>query len=174
MRDTCHRNRAQMNSRKYQRRSRNWNSGRLTQPSHQPASDGCHVPSDRRAVPARHVERDLRPPDESHARRRRRTRSAAPPPQIELRRRIAEAMAASNCARAASGIRPRSRNCRTTGRMRLVHDQFRHDQQRQREQQAHVQLHVVEERQRDAGRPTRVPPRPTAPAAAPRPASSAR
>ena len=66
MRDTCHRKRAQMNSRKYQRSSRNWNSGRLTQPSHQPASDGCKFPSDRHAVPARHVERHLRPPDESH------------------------------------------------------------------------------------------------------------
>ena len=44
MRDTCHRNRAQMNNRKYQRSSRNWNSGRLTQPSHQPAIVGRQVP----------------------------------------------------------------------------------------------------------------------------------
>ena len=34
-----------MNRRKYQRRSRNWNSGRLTTPSHQPAADGCNLPS---------------------------------------------------------------------------------------------------------------------------------
>jgi len=33
-----------MTSRKYQRRSRNWNTGRLTQPNYQPASDGRKVP----------------------------------------------------------------------------------------------------------------------------------
>ena len=44
MRDTCQRNRVQMNRRKYQRRSRNWKNGRLTAPSHHPASDGRHLP----------------------------------------------------------------------------------------------------------------------------------
>ena len=82
-----------MNNRKYQRSSRNWNSGRLTQPSHQPAIVGRQIPSDRRAVPAGHVERDLLPPEESHPNdidERDESTSA----QIELRRRIAEAMAA--------------------------------------------------------------------------------
>ena len=39
MRDTCQRKRAQMNTRKYQRSNRNWNTGTLTSACHQPASD---------------------------------------------------------------------------------------------------------------------------------------
>jgi hypothetical protein len=39
MRDTCHRNRAHMNTLKYQRSSRNWNTGRLTYPYQMPAGE---------------------------------------------------------------------------------------------------------------------------------------
>ena len=55
----------------------------------------------------------------------------------------------------------------------LVDNQLGQDQQRQRHQKADVQLDVVEERQRDAG-PTRVPPRSTERATAPRPETSRR
>src|SRR3954462_1299971 len=46
MRDTCQRKRAQMNNRKYQRQSRNWKSGRLTQPYHHPASEAFEPSTD--------------------------------------------------------------------------------------------------------------------------------
>ena len=39
MRDTCQSRRVQMNSRKYQRSSRNWKSGRLTKPYQIPAGE---------------------------------------------------------------------------------------------------------------------------------------
>ena len=46
MRDTCHRKRAQINNRKYQRHSRNWKIGRLTQPYHSPAQRGFDPPAE--------------------------------------------------------------------------------------------------------------------------------
>ena len=66
-------------------------------------------------------------------------------------------MAASNRGRLASGINPRSRNSADHGTHPLVHEQFGADQQRQCDQQADVQLHVAEERQRDGVAPGAVP-----------------
>ncbi len=171
MRDTCHRNRAQMNSRKYQRSSRNWNSGRLTRPSHQPASDGRHVPLT--GAPYQLATSSaLRPPDESH------------PDDVDERDehhlrpdRIAQAH------RRGDG-RVESRQLRVGDQAALqellhhrphapVHDQLGHDQQRHRQQKADVKLDVVEKRQRDAT-PRVAFQRPTGRAAAPRPARSAR
>ena len=162
-----------MNSRKYQRRSRNWNSGRLTQPSHQPASDGCNLPSTGTPYQLATSSADLRPPDESHA------DDVDERDQQHLRRdRVAQAHR-----RGDGRVELRPRRVRDQAALEellhhrphpLVNDQFRHDQQRQRQQQAHVQLHVVEERQLDARRPRRALPRPTTAAAAPRPAASAR
>ncbi len=117
MRDTCQRKRAHTNNRKYQRRRMNWNNGRLTQPNHQPASDGCHLPcavapyqlATSTAACVRQM--IITPTPYTKA-------IIATSATTELRRRRAEARAASNFARAASAIRPRSTNCRITGRMR--------------------------------------------------------
>ena len=70
--------------------------------------------------------------------------------QTELRRRIAEATAASNVRQRRVGDQAALQELRDDRAHAPVHDQFRDDQQRQRQQKAHVQLDVVEERQRDA------------------------
>ena len=53
-----------MNSRKYQRISRSWNRGRLTQPSTNRSATGA-APVHGHAIPAHEVERHLRPREES-------------------------------------------------------------------------------------------------------------
>ncbi len=109
-------------------------------------------PIRRHAVPGRHVERHLRPPDEPHP------DDVDERDQQHLRRdRIAQAHR-----RGDGRVELRPRRVRDQAALQelphhrahpLVHDQFRHDQQRQRQQQAHVHLHVVEERQLDAPAP---------------------
>ena len=69
-------------------------------------------------------------------------------------------------------MRPRSRTAAPRPHA-PVYDQFRHDQQRHRQQKPDVHLDIVEERHRRC-QPTRALPQPTVPAAAPRPAPSTR
>ena len=149
----CQRKRAQTNNRKYQRRRMNWNNGRLTQPNHQPASDGCNLPCAIFAVPTRHVHRGLRPPDNASRRPRTQRRSAPPPPR-------------RNCAGAAPKRRRRRTSARDVIRNQaalhelpdhrahaLVDDELGHHEQRQRDQESHMCIHVVEERHRHAAAP---------------------
>jgi len=109
-------------------------------------------PSHRHAVPARHIERQLCAPDESHP------NDVDERDQQQLRRhRIAQAHR-----RVDGRVELCPRRVRDQAALHkllhyrahsLVDDQFRQDQERQRDQQAHVQLHVVEERQLDAPAP---------------------
>ena len=117
MRDTCQRKRAQMNSRKYQRHIRNWNSGRLTKPYHIPASVSTRPPVDGVAyhvVVARapYCRQTTRMPN-PYTKVISRTSASA-----ELRNRKADATAASKRGIAVSGTRLRSRNCCSSGRIR--------------------------------------------------------
>ena len=101
-----------MKNLKYQRTTRNWTTGMLTSATHQPARDGCSCP------PAT-VANQLVTLSASWSRHT----NGIPTPYTntinsssgttELRSRLAEAIAASNCGRAASGIRPRSTKART-------------------------------------------------------------
>ena len=152
MRDTCHRKRAQMNKRKYQRRSRNWKSGRLTRPSHQPAADGCSLPPSDVAVPARDVQSDLRAPDEPY------------PDDVDERdqQHLGDHRVAKAHARSDGRVKLRPRRVRDQPAFEklphhrahaLMDDQFGQDHQRQRDQQAYMQFDVVEERQPDAVAP---------------------
>ena len=77
--------------------------------------------------------------------------------QTELRRRIAESSAASNAGQRRVGNQAALDELPHHRPHPPVDDQFRHDQQRHRQQKAGVLLDVVEERQRDA-RPRRVLP----------------
>ena len=116
MRETCQSNRAQMNSLKYQRRSRNWKRGRLTAPYHQPASEG-------RSRPRPTTPYQLPRPEPCTSARSRRPRRRRRRSEDFGRHGVAEAEGGSDRgverSRASSGISSRSRNCRRTGRIRL-------------------------------------------------------
>ena len=151
-RETCHRKRAQMNKRKYQRRSTNWKSGRLTTPSHQPAARWLQSSPGRDPIPARDVQSDLRAPDEPYA------DDVDKRDQHHLRgHRVAKAHARSD-----GRVKLRPRRVRDQPAFEklphhrahsLMHDQFGQDHQRQRDQQAYVQFDVMEEGQPDAVAP---------------------
>ncbi len=141
-----------MNSRKYHRKSRNWNSGRLMTPSHQPASDGCNRPSARppyQLVTSRATcVRQMKPTPTMYTNAISRTSAA-----IEFRRRMAETTARVKLRARRIRNQPAIEELPHDGAHPLVHRQLGQDHQRQREQQPDVQFHVVEQRQRDCCAP---------------------
>ena len=149
MRDICHRKRAQMNSRKYQRRSRNCRAaaGSRIQTTTRPARGTTSRPrespyrSSRRARPES-ARRDPRRP-------RRRTRAGAAPRSSSCaisspKRRLLEFSPRAGSGTGCGYELPHNQA------HALVNDRFREDQERQGYEHAQVNVHVVEERHGDA------------------------
>ena len=106
-----------MKIRKYQRRSRNWKSARLTYAYHHPVSESVMPATVGVAYHVAVVSRTYcRQTSETPTRPTKMISSTSA--SIELRSRNAEAMASSNRLTALGGIKLRSRNCFTTKRIR--------------------------------------------------------